>query len=95
MTHDGATSSGYALDRLNYMGIPIIIRNEWTEIIQWQAGATPTVYDKPHRAVLTYDGNKPLGTCDQNKLKEFKTVDFISLVSLSHIFYILEYSFKE
>lgn len=74
MTHDGATSSGYALDRLNYMGIPIIIRDEWTEIIKWQAGETPTVYDKPHRAVLTYDGNKPLGTCDQNKLKEFKTI---------------------
>ncbi len=74
MNHDGTTSSGYSLENLNYMGVPIIIRNEWTEIIQFLAGDSAVVYDKPHRAVLTYDGNKPVGTCDQNKLKEFKQI---------------------
>lgn len=74
LNHDGTTSSGYSLDSLNYLGIPIVIRDEWTEIIQYLAGPTPVAYDNPHRAVLTYDGNKPVGTCDENKLKEFKII---------------------
>lgn len=74
LTHDGVTTSGYSLDSLNYLGIPIIIRNEWTEIIQFLTAPTDTAYDNPHRIVLTYDGNKPIGTCDENHLKGFKMI---------------------
>ncbi|MGL4567685.1 MAG: hypothetical protein ACRCU6_04050 [Fusobacteriaceae bacterium] len=74
MNHDGSTSSGYSLENLNYMGIPIVIREEWTEVIEFLTAPTATAYDKPHRAVLTYDGNKSIGTCDENKLKEFKII---------------------
>jgi hypothetical protein len=75
MNHDGTTSSGYSFDNLNYMGIPIIIINEWDEIIQNFLFETGDVaYDKPHRAVLTYDANRVVGTCDVNALKIFKVI---------------------
>jgi hypothetical protein len=75
MNHDGTTSSGYSFDNLNYMGIPIIIINEWDEIIQNFLFETGDVaYDKPHRAVLTYDANRVVGTCDLNALNDFKVV---------------------
>ena len=74
MNHDGTTSSGYSLENLNYMGIPIVIRNEWSDIIKFLTDGGATAYDKPHRGVLTYDGNKPVGTCDENHLKYFKIV---------------------
>lgn len=72
LQNDGITSSGYSLDTLNYLGIPIRIRNEWWNIIQWQAAeASATNYDDPHRAVLTTRGNKPVGTCDDDAFREF------------------------
>lgn len=74
MNHDGTTSSGYSLANLNYLGIPIIIRNEWSEIIKFLVAPLDVAYDKPHRAVLTYDGNKAIGTCDENHLKGFKVI---------------------
>jgi hypothetical protein len=74
MNHDGTTSSGYSLVNLNYLGIPIIIRNEWSDIIKFLINPGDTAYDKPHRGVLTYDGNKSVGTCDENHLKGFKVI---------------------
>lgn len=76
MNHDGTTSSGYSLENLNYLGIPIVIRDEWSEIIEFLSGPETgsDAYDKPHRIVLTYDGNKPVGTCDENHLKYFKVI---------------------
>lgn len=71
-TTDGITSSRYALNNLNYMGIPITVRNEWSEIIKWQAAQSgATNYDNPHRAVLTYTNNKPVGTCDEDSFRSF------------------------
>jgi hypothetical protein len=78
MMHDGTTSSGYSYENLNYMGIPIIIINEWDEIIQNFLPKITTgsdiAYNKPHRAVLTYDANRVIGTCDLNALKIFKVI---------------------
>jgi hypothetical protein len=75
MNHDGTTSSGYSFENLNYMGIPIIIMNEWDEIIQNFLFETGDVaYEKPHRAVLTYDANRVIGTCDINALNDFKVI---------------------
>jgi hypothetical protein len=75
MNHDGTTSSGYSFENLNYMGVPIIIINEWDEIIQNFLFETGDVtYDKPHRAVLTYDANRVVGTCDINALNDFKVI---------------------
>lgn len=71
-TNDGVTSTRYAIDSLNYLGVPIRIRYEWQEIIQWQQQQTGAVnYDNPHRALLTYKGNKPAGTCDDNSFSNF------------------------
>lgn len=69
---DGVTSSRYSIDNLNYLGIPIVIRHEWSNIIRWaqeQAGADNL--DRPHRAVLTYTNNKPVGTCDMDSFRDF------------------------
>lgn len=69
---DGITSSRYGIDGLNYMGIPIYIRNEWSEIIKWQQATSGSVnYNNPHRAVLTYTTNKPVGTCDNDAFRSF------------------------
>ena len=84
MNHDGTTSSGYNLNNLNYMGIPILIRDEWTDIIVLLAGASATVYDKPNRILLTYDGNKAIGTCDEDQLKHFKIV-FDEVTEIIHV----------
>lgn len=71
--NDGITSSGYAIENLNYLGIPIDVRNEWRNIIEWQATESgATNYDNPHRAVLTYRGNKPVGTCDTEAFEKFR-----------------------
>lgn len=71
-TTDGITSSRYALDGLNYLGIPIQVRNEWKSIIQWQQAQSGAAnYDNPHRAVLTYTNNKPVGTCDMDAFENF------------------------
>lgn len=71
---DGITSSKYSLENLNYMGIPIVIEQEWTELIKFLAGDAATVYDKPHRAVLTYDTELAVGTCDMNAFKSMKRI---------------------
>lgn len=69
---DGITSTAYTIENLNYLGIPIYIRNEWKEIILWQQEQSGAVnLDNPHRAVLTYTNNKPVGTCDQEAFRSF------------------------
>lgn len=71
---DGVTVSKYSLANLNYMGIPIEIELEWTELIKYLAGPSATVYDKPHRAVLTYGTELSVGTCDINAFKNMKRI---------------------
>jgi hypothetical protein len=69
---DGVTASRYAFSNLNYMGIPIVVRNEWAGIIEWQQSIAGTAnLPNPHRAVLTYKANKPMGTCDGDAFREF------------------------
>lgn len=69
---DGVTSSRYSIDTLNYLGIPIYIRHEWANIIRWKAEQDGTEnLDNPHRAVLTYTGNKPVGICDDDSFRDF------------------------
>lgn len=69
---DGITQSRYALDGLNYLGVPIKVRQEWSNIIKWKQGVDGAAnYDNPHRAVLTYKGNMPVGTCDTDAFREF------------------------
>lgn len=69
---DGITSSRYSIEGLNLMGIPIYIRNEWKEIIEWQQAQAGTAnLPDPHRAVLTYTNNKPIGTCDAESFRNF------------------------
>lgn len=71
-TNDGVYSSRYSLDNLNYLGIPIVVRHEWSNIIRWQAEqAGADNLDNPHRVVLTYTGNKPVGTCDVDAFRDF------------------------
>lgn len=70
--NDGVTKSGYSIDSLNYLGVPIRIRHEWSNIIKWdqeQSGAAN--YDSPHRVLLTTKGNKPIGTCDSESFSDF------------------------
>lgn len=70
--HDGMTSSAYAFDTLNYLGVPLQVRQEWRSIIKYfqQQNATAN-YDHPHRAVLTYRANTPMGTCDNEAFESF------------------------
>lgn len=69
---DGVTSSRYALDNLNYLGIPIVVRHEWQGVIKWeQVTSASANYNDPHRIVLTYRGNKPVGTCDMDAFRNF------------------------
>lgn len=70
--NDGITKSAYAIENLNYLGIPIYIRHEWTGVIEYQQVQAGTAnYNNPHRAVLTYTGNKPVGTCDDEAFSSF------------------------
>lgn len=71
---DGITGSKYSLENLNYMGIPIQIEQEWTDLIKFEAGEDATVYDKPHRSLLTYDTELSVGTCDMNAFKQMKRI---------------------
>ncbi|WP_312303900.1 hypothetical protein [Chryseobacterium sp.] len=71
---DGVTGSKYSLDNLNYMGMPIQIEHEWTELIKYMAGPSATKYDKPHRALLTYDTEISVGTCDMNAFKQMRRI---------------------
>lgn len=71
-TTDGITKSAYSIDNLNYMGVPIYIRNEWKGVIEWQQSEAGSVnLPNPHRAVLTTVGNKPIGTCDAEAFRDF------------------------
>lgn len=70
---DGVTGSRYSIPNLNYMGIPIVLRYEWSNIIKWlqqQSGAVN--YDNPHRILLTYESNLPVGTCDDEAFRSFE-----------------------
>lgn len=70
--NDGVTRSAYSIDSLNYLGIPIRIRHEWSAIIRWQQAQDDAEnYDNPHRALLTYKTNKPVGTCDDRSFSNF------------------------
>lgn len=71
---DGITASRYSIENLNYMGVPIVIEKEWTDLIKFVAGEDATVYDKPHRSLLTYDTETAVGTCDMNAFKNMKTI---------------------
>ncbi len=65
-------SSIYRLDNLNIYGIPVMMRPEFDEIILNVSDFTDgTVYDNPHRAVLTYAENIPLATCSADELDTF------------------------
>lgn len=69
---DGITDSKYSINNLNYMGVPIYIREEWKQIIEWQQAQAGSVnLPNPHRAVLTTRGNKPVGTCDAESFRDF------------------------
>ena len=68
------TTAQYDLSRLNIGGIPIVVVSAWDEIIKNVGDFFDgTVYDMPHRAVLTYRENIPLGTPNGGELEE---VDF-------------------
>lgn len=70
--HDGITSSAYTIDNLNYMGVPIRIRQEWKGVIKWQREQSAAAnFDRPHRALLTTKSNKPVGTCDGEAFNNF------------------------
>lgn len=69
---DGVTSSRYSLENLNYLGIPIHVRHEWSSVIKWQQAQGSTAnYADPHRILLTTKSNKPVGTCDDNAFSNF------------------------
>ena len=69
---DGITSSRYSLDTLNYMGVPLRIRNEWRGVIQWEAEMEGAAnLNNPHRIVLSTKANKPIGTCDEASFDDF------------------------
>lgn len=74
---DDVTKGVYSLDNLNIYGMPIKIVREWDDIIQGtDLNGTPyfselnngTKYTDPHRAVLTYKENIPVGTCNEGNL---------------------------
>lgn len=69
---DGITGSRYSRENLNYMGIPLRIRSEWEGVIKWQAAKEEADnYNDPHRIVLTYKENKPVGICDDASFRSF------------------------
>lgn len=69
---DGVTDTRYDMNRITYLGIPIIIRNEWDGVIAWEQEKTgSTNLNNPNRATLTYTNNKPIGTCDDESFKKF------------------------
>jgi hypothetical protein len=74
------TEGKYRLDNLNIFGLPIRIRTEWDEIIRGTKSKTDTTpifaelndgtrWTEPHRAVLTYKENIPVGVCNAGKLE--------------------------
>jgi len=74
------TTNNYALDSLKIFGLPIRVVNEWDSIIRGtksKSDPTPifaelndgTRWTNPHRAVLTYKDNIPVGVCQDGKLE--------------------------
>jgi len=62
----------YNINNLSIYGIKIVMVKEWDEIILHVADFDDgTVYDAPHRAVLTYGANIPIGTCSTDELDAF------------------------
>lgn len=65
-------TGAYNINSLSIYGIPIVMVKEWDEIIlnvsDFDNG---TVYDNPHRAVMTYSANMPIGTCSESELDAF------------------------
>ena len=67
------TTEVYALDSLNIYGIPIKIVYEWDDIIrggEFSELDNGTKWDNPHRAVLSWKANQPVGTCNATHLDE-------------------------
>ena len=62
----------YNINNLSIYGIKIVMVKEWDEIILNVADFdNGTVYEAPHRAVMTYRENIPIGTCSTDELDAF------------------------
>ncbi len=77
------TTENYDIDKLNIFGIPIKVMPEWDDIIQGaDTEGNPyfnelnngTKFTSPHRAVVTYKDNLPVGTCNSDKLDEVEVL---------------------
>lgn len=67
------TTSTYMEDSLTIWGMPIVIVDEWDEIINDLADFNDgTKWDNPHRAILTYADNMPIGTCEVDAFSNFE-----------------------
>jgi hypothetical protein len=55
--------------KMNYRGIPIVVRNDWDRNIKAYQDLSSTYY-LPHRAILTTVDNIPVGTSDEESMKE-------------------------
>lgn len=72
------TTAIYSIDNLNIYGMKIEVVDEWDYIIQAEKAGVPvfpelnngTAYTAPHRAVLTYKDNEPIGTGDAARLND-------------------------
>ena len=71
-----ATQQAFSIEKLEsgqraltYRGLQVIERPDWDRIIQkyFDSGV---VYENPHRAVLTYKENIPIGTSDEQSMSE-------------------------
>jgi hypothetical protein len=63
INNDGYTSSGYSLDNLNFLGIPIKVRKEWHQLVVNEATLTgATAYLEPHKALLSTPNSRLFGT---------------------------------
>ncbi len=80
---EDVTKGVYSLDNLNIFGMPIKIVPEWDEIIQGtDDDGNPyfaelndgTKWTSPHRAVLTYKENMPVGTCNSGNFDKVRVI---------------------
>lgn len=58
--------------KFTYRGIPIVVRYDWDRIIQTYKNLG-TTYELPHRVVLTDLMNIPIGTSDEESMKELES----------------------
>lgn len=56
---------------LSYRGIPIVVRDDWDRNIRAYM-YDGTKYDNPHRALLTVKENIPIGTSDEDSMKNLE-----------------------